>query len=248
MFKSSQVAAVVWWLHRWREDQRVLFPVQSSLTLSFWTVSQQNFVFGQKKIISLYFPWLPGVLSVTRAASNRDQMICPSQFSPYVLWEITSLVAPWLTGDVWFGLKYSSCTVCKVPVGKLVCRLMEFQIQRNSWKQHQPTNSTYDLCGNSAHEPKFARIRFHVRFWVTCSFNLHAICFHIGSEYLQLHWEPWNGWKPPTDVSISFKFTFCHLFPAPFDFYFFKQPATRNKKKNLFPPPRIFQKSFNFGR
>lgn len=34
---------------------------------------------------------------MTRATSNRDQIICPSQFSPYVLWEIKSLAAPWLT-------------------------------------------------------------------------------------------------------------------------------------------------------
>lgn len=86
------------------------------------------------------FLWLPGVLSVTRATSNRDQIICPSQFSPYVLWEIKSLVAPWLTEDVWLGLKYSSCTVCKVPVGKLVCRLTESftYIERNSWQRRQP--------------------------------------------------------------------------------------------------------------
>lgn len=102
------------------------------------------------------FLWLPGVLSVTRATSNRDQIICPSQFSPYVLWEIKSLVAPWLT--------VLPALFAKVPVGKLVCRLTESftYVERNSWQRRQPCfqPAAHKTCRESivSATPEFARI------------------------------------------------------------------------------------------
>lgn len=136
--------------------QRVLFWVQLFPTLSFWTVSEQNFVFGLKENYLFIFLWF------------CRSVICDSrhfkQGSNYLSLTILPIRPLGNQVSCCSLVNSSSCTVCKVPVGKLVCRLTESftYIESNSWQRRQPCfqPAAHKTCRESivSVTPEFASI------------------------------------------------------------------------------------------